>query len=59
MQGRIVKGIAGFYYVDVKETGIVECHAVGKFRKDKEKPLVGDKVELRQQTIQFTKCSSK
>ena len=46
MQGRIVKGIAGFYYVDVKETGIVECHAVGKFRKDKEKPLVGDKVEL-------------
>lgn len=46
VKGRIVKGIAGFYYVDTKENGVVECHAKGKFRKDKEKPLVGDMVEI-------------
>ena len=25
MQGKIIKGIAGFYYVDVAESGIYEC----------------------------------
>ncbi|MDY4546301.1 MAG: ribosome small subunit-dependent GTPase A, partial [Candidatus Choladocola sp.] len=40
MQGRIVKGIAGFYYVDT-EDGIFECHAKGIFRNQKVKPLVG------------------
>lgn len=46
MQGKIVKGIAGFYYVHVAESGIYECRAKGIFRKDKKKPLVGDDVEL-------------
>ena len=45
MQGRIVKGIAGFYYVDT-EDGIFECRAKGIFRNQKVKPLVGDLVEL-------------
>lgn len=46
MQGKIVKGIAGFYYVDVVESGIYECKAKGIFRKEKKKPLVGDDVEI-------------
>ena len=46
MQGRIIKGIAGFYYVyDVVESVIYECKAKGIFRKEKIKPLVGDLVE--------------
>lgn len=46
MQGKIVKGIAGFYYVDVIGSGVYECKAKGIFRKDKKKPLVGDNVEM-------------
>lgn len=46
MQGKIVKGIAGFYYVHVVESGIYECKAKGAFRKEKIKPLVGDNVEI-------------
>ncbi len=46
MNGKIVKGIAGFYYVDVVESGIYECKAKGIFRKDNMKPLVGDEVEI-------------
>ena len=46
MQGKIVKGIAGFYYVHVPEKGIYECKAKGIFRKDNQKPLVGDDVEI-------------
>ncbi len=46
MQGKIVKGIAGFYYVHVVESGVYECKAKGIFRKEKKKPLVGDNVEL-------------
>ena len=46
MQGKIVKGIAGFYYVHVVEFGLYECKAKGIFRKDKTKPLVGDNVEI-------------
>ena len=46
MQGKIIKGIAGFYYVDVAESGIYECKAKGIFRKEKKKPLVGDNVEI-------------
>ena len=44
MQGKIVKGIAGFYYVHVVESGVYECKAKGVFRKEKIKPLVGDNV---------------
>ena len=46
MQGKIVKGIAGFYYVHVAESGIYECKAKGAFRNQKVKPLVGDNVWL-------------
>lgn len=46
MQGKIVKGIAGFYYVHVPGKGTFECKAKGVFRKDKKKPLVGDDVEI-------------
>ncbi len=46
MQGKIVKGIAGFYYVYVAEFGIYECKAKGIFRKEKKKPLVGDSVRI-------------
>jgi len=46
MQGKIIKGIAGFYYVSVVESGIYECKAKGIFRKEKLKPLVGDVVEI-------------
>ncbi len=43
--GRIIKGIGGFYYVDTTD-GIVECRARGKFRKMGIKPMVGDMTEL-------------
>ena len=46
MQGKIVKGISGFYYVHVVESGIYECKAKGIFRNQKIKPLVGDDVEI-------------
>lgn len=46
MQGKIIRGIAGFYYVHVPEIGILECKAKGIFRKNKLKPLVGDFVEV-------------
>lgn len=46
MTGKIVKGIAGFYYVHVAESGVYECKAKGAFRRAKVKPLVGDNVEI-------------
>ena len=50
MKGKIIKGIAGFYYVHtggrMQSSCIFECKAKGVFRKDKRKPLVGDDVEL-------------
>ncbi len=45
MQGKIIKGIAGFYYV-YTNSGLIECKAKGIFRKDGIKPLVGDNVEI-------------
>lgn len=46
MQGKIIKGIAGFYYVHVEGEGIFECKAKGIFRKEHVKPLVGDDVDM-------------
>lgn len=46
MQGRIIKGIAGFYYVYVPGRGLLECKAKGVFRKEGRKPLVGDLAEV-------------
>lgn len=46
MQGKIIKGIAGFYYVYGEDDALYECKAKGIFRKDNQKPLVGDNVEI-------------
>lgn len=46
MRGKIVKGISGFYYVHIAESGIYECKAKGIFRNQNIKPLVGDDVEV-------------
>lgn len=45
MTGKIIKGIAGFYYVHTT-LGLFECKAKGIFRKEGIKPLVGDNVEI-------------
>lgn len=45
MTGKIIKGIAGFYYV-YTTLGLYECKAKGSFRKEGLKPLVGDNVEI-------------
>ncbi|MEF2652768.1 MAG: ribosome small subunit-dependent GTPase A [Blautia sp.] len=46
MRGKIIKGIAGFYYIYAEDGKIYECKAKGIFRKDNQKPLVGDNVEI-------------
>lgn len=46
LEGIIVKGIGGFYYVKTEE-GIYECRARGVFRDKNITPLVGDKVIIR------------
>ena len=46
MQGKIIKGIGGFYYIHAEHQGIYECKAKGVFRNRKIKPLVGDNVEI-------------
>lgn len=43
--GKIIKGIAGFYYVLVKDS-LYECKAKGVFRNKSIKPLVGDNVRI-------------
>lgn len=44
MQGKIIKGIGGFYYIHIPNHGVYECRAKGNFRNQKIKPLVGDNV---------------
>lgn len=46
MQGKIIKGIGGFYYVDVPNSGLYECKAKGIFRNKKLRPLPGDDVTI-------------
>ena len=46
-EGRIQKALSGFYYVDIG-TEILTCRARGKFRKDGQSPLVGDRVAVRE-----------
>ena len=45
INGKIIKGIGGFYYVDT-EKELYECRARGIFRKNKITPLVGDRVSI-------------
>ncbi len=42
-EGRIIKALSGFYYVQTAER-ILECKARGRFRLDGTSPLVGDRV---------------
>ena len=43
--GQIIKALSGFYYVE--EDGVIyQCKASGKFRKNDQKPLVGDFCEF-------------
>ncbi len=44
MQGKIIKALSGFYYVDSEGSGVFACRAKGIFRHDKVTPLVGDNV---------------
>ncbi len=46
MKGKIIKGIAGFYYIETPYGKVYECKAKGIFRKFNIKPLVGDDVEI-------------
>lgn len=46
IDGIIIKGIGGFYYVEAVDGIIYECKARGVFRKEKITPLAGDKVEI-------------
>lgn len=46
MIGKIIKGVAGFYYVHSPDMGVYECKAKGAFRNQKMKPLVGDNVRF-------------
>ena len=45
LTGIIIKGIGGFYYIKTSD-GIIECKARGKFRNEKIKPVVGDRVKI-------------
>lgn len=42
LKGKIIKGIAGFYYVQSEGKGLFACKAKGLFRSKGIKPLVGD-----------------
>ncbi len=48
MQGIIVKGIGGLYYVDINEN-VIECKARGKFRHKGETPMIGDEVIIEEE----------
>lgn len=46
MQGKIIKGVGGFYYIHLHDNRIFECKAKGAFRNQNIKPAVGDNVEI-------------
>ncbi|MDQ0155972.1 ribosome small subunit-dependent GTPase A [Robertmurraya andreesenii] len=43
-EGKIIKALAGFYYVLTDEKKVIQCRGRGVFRKNKISPLVGDEV---------------
>ncbi len=45
IDGTIIKGIGGFYYISTKN-GVYECRARGIFRREKKTPTVGDHVQI-------------
>ncbi len=42
IEGRITKGVGGFYYIASSDGKVYECRARGRFRRDGITPLVGD-----------------
>ncbi len=57
MNGKIIKGIGGFYYVHVPNEGVFECRAKGIFRNQKVKPLIGDNVVLEAMQVEQMKAN--
>lgn len=49
IEGIIIRGVGGNYYVDIGNE-IIECRARGLFRVQNIKPLVGDRVLIRYTT---------
>ncbi|MBU3091601.1 ribosome small subunit-dependent GTPase A [Clostridium sp. CM028] len=49
MQGVIIKGVGGLYFVKVQDK-VIECKARGKFRYTGLSPVIGDKVEIMLET---------
>lgn len=45
MEGRIIKALSGFYYVETTQ-GLITCKARGLFRKNEQSPYVGDNVSI-------------
>ena len=45
MEGSIIKGVGGFYYVSTGE-GVITCKAKGSFRREGIVPVVGDRVRI-------------
>lgn len=43
-EGKIIKALAGFFYVLTDEKKVIQCRGRGVFRKKKVSPLVGDEV---------------
>lgn len=52
LEGIIIKGIGGFYYVKSADANITECRARGIFRRSGIKPTVGDRVEFENANIE-------
>ena len=46
MNGIIIKGVGGFYYVKAADSNVYECKARGVFRKQKITPMIGDRAEI-------------
>lgn len=46
LQGKIIKGVGGFYTVKSENSGLCVCKARGLFRKNGEVPMPGDNVEF-------------
>lgn len=46
MEGRIIKALSGFYYVELQDGAIVTCRARGRLRLGEQSPLVGDWAQI-------------
>lgn len=46
LEGRILRGVGGFYYVETGDGRIYSCRARGSFRRDDIRPLPGDRARF-------------